>query len=337
MISPIALRLGLLKEVDLGFAKTAPMALAFVVGILNTVTVGAQISPPQSGSAPRPKFEVVSVRPCNAKDMPSGRGRGGTGASIDPGRLTLECRTVDDLVHMAYLWFADGKGDSRRGGAAGPVLRRLFNQPLDGSPAWMKADRYTIDAKPATPQTAVMMQGPMLQALLEDRFKLKVRRDIREVPVYALVVGKGGPKLEAARKDSCTLLDFTNGPPPLPGPGQPSPCGSFRPDKSGGVETFGQTLAGLCLQFSVALDRDVVDRTGIADTFDIHLDLTSNDLFPARQDTTGRVGDPAEPTAAADPLSAIMRAVQKLGLRLEPSKVQGGFLVIDHVERPSEN
>jgi uncharacterized protein (TIGR03435 family) len=337
MISPIAYRLGLLKEVNFGAARTAPMALAFVLGTLNTLTIGAQISPPQSGSAPRPKFEVVSVRPCNAKDMPSGRGRGGTRASIDPGRLTLECRTVDDLVHMAYLWFADGKEDSRRGGAAGPVLRRFFNQPLDGSPAWMKVDRYTIDAKPANPQTAAMMQGPMLQALLEDRFKLKVRRYIREVPVYALVADKGGPKLEAARKEGCTLLDFTNGPPPLPRPGQPSPCGSFRPDKSGGVETFGQTLAGLCLQFSVALDRDVIDRTGIAGTFDIHLDLTSNDLFPARQDITERAGDPAEPTAPTDPLSSIMRAVQKLGLRLEPSKVQGEFLVIEHIDRPSEN
>jgi hypothetical protein len=92
----------------------------------------AQSSLPRSVSAPSPKFEVVSVKPCNAKDMPSGRGRGGARASIDPGRLRLECRTVDDLIHMAYLWFADGKGDSRFG-AAGP-LQRLFNQPIDGTP-----------------------------------------------------------------------------------------------------------------------------------------------------------------------------------------------------------
>jgi uncharacterized protein (TIGR03435 family) len=46
------------------------------------------------------------------------------------------------------------------------------------------------------------------------------------------------------------------------------------------METLGQTLAGLCAQFSVAVDRDVVDRTGIAGAFDIHLDLTEDDLFP---------------------------------------------------------
>jgi hypothetical protein len=229
-----------MKKAVLAFAGVAALALSFVVGILNTVAVGAQVSSPQSVSAPRPKFEVVSVKPCNAKDLPSGRGRGGARASFDPGRLRLECRTLDELIHMAYLWFADGKEDSRFGGAAGP-LRRLFNQPIDGSPAWIKAERYTIDAKPETLQTAAMMQGPMLQALLEDRFKLKIRREVRDVPIYALVVGKSGPKLEAARKESCTPFDFTNGPPPLPEPGQ-FPCGSFRPDKSGGVETFGQTL-----------------------------------------------------------------------------------------------
>jgi uncharacterized protein (TIGR03435 family) len=93
------------------------------------------------------------------------------------------------------------------------------------------------------------------------------------------------------------------------------------------------------------LDRDVIDRSGIAGTFDIHLDLTSNDLFrarfPDRQDITAGGGDPAAlpaaPTDPADPLSAVMRAVQKLGLRLEPSKAQGEFLVIDHVQRPAEN
>jgi uncharacterized protein (TIGR03435 family) len=323
----IAVRLSLTKKVALA-----------VVGILNTAAIGAQSSSPESVSAPRPKFEVVSVKPCNAADMPPGGGRGGGGgrAGMDPGRLTLKCLTVDSLIRLAYIRFADGKGDSRRG-TAGSVLPRLFNQPIDGSPAWIKSDRYTIDAKPETPETVAMMQGPMLQALLEDRFKLKIHRDIREVPVYALVVGRGGPKLEAAEKENCTAMDFTNGPPPPPGPGQPPPCGAFWSDKSGGMETFGQTMAGLGMQFSVALDRDVVDRTGIAGTFDLHLDLTSADLFPFREDITRGVGDPASATAPADPLGAVMRAVQELGLRLEPAKAPGEFLVIDHVERPSEN
>jgi len=258
-----------------------------------------------------PRFEVVSITPCKAADMPSGGGRGGR-ASIDPGLLRLECQTLDNLIRFAYLRFPNGNGDSR---TEAPVLFRLLNQALEGSPAWVMSDRYTIVAKPDSPQTAATMQGPMLRALLEDRFKLKIRRGIREVPVYALVVGKGGPKLEASRKESCTRVDFTNGPPALPEPGQQKPCGLLLPDPRGGLETLGQTLAGLCLQFSVILDRDVVDRTGIAGTFDIHLDQTSGDR---------------------DALGAVTQAVQSLGLNLEPAKASGEFLVIDHVERPEE-
>jgi uncharacterized protein (TIGR03435 family) len=128
-------------------------------------------------------------------------------------------------------------------------------------------------------------------------------------------------------------MDFSNGPPPLPGPDQPPACGGFGPGKNGGMQTFGQTLAGLCKQFSAALDLDVADRTGIAGTFDIHLDLSNDDLFP--WDAKPAAGDVA--AMPADPLSAIARAVQKLGLRLEPAKTAGEFLVIDHLERPSEN
>ena len=210
-----------------------------------------------------------------------------------------------------------------------------MNQPISGEPAWANSGRYTIDAKPESPQTAGMMRGPMLQTLLEDRFRLKIHRDLRDVPIYALVVGKGGPKLAPTRKESCRSLDFTKDPPPLPRPDEPPPCGFFRPDRSGGTETLGQTLAGLCRQFSVALDRDVVDRTGIAGTFDIHLEVSGDDLFPfARRDSAG---DPAAPAMPADPLAAIMAAVQELGLKLESAKASAEFLVIDRVERPSEN
>jgi uncharacterized protein (TIGR03435 family) len=306
---------------------------ALIAAFLSTAVAAAA----QSAPATPPKFEVASVKPCNATDVPSSRGgRKGGRASIDPGMLRLECRSLDDLIRMAYIRFATGKKDSRAFSLGG-VLWRTFNQEIGGSPAWIKSDRYTINAKPEDAQTAAMMQGPMLQSLLEDRFKLQIRRDTKEVPVYALaVMSKGGPKLVAARKENCTVLDFTNGPPQPPGPDQPPPCGMFRVNKNGGMDTFGQTLAGICTQFSSALDRDVVDRTGITGTFDIHLDLTFDDLF-ARQDSTPGTGDPAMTAATADPLGAIMRALQKLGLKLEKAKATGEFLVIEHVERPSAN
>jgi uncharacterized protein (TIGR03435 family) len=141
-----------------------------------------------------------------------------------------------------------------------------------------------------------------------------------------------------SKKESCTAFDLASPAPPPPTPGQPPLCGFFRPDRNGGVETLGQTLAGLSMQFSAALDRPVVDRTGIAGTFDIHLELAPDDLFPsARRNEAPAVADPAAPPTPPDPLGAITLATQKLGLKLEATRVSTEFIAIEHVERPSEN
>jgi uncharacterized protein (TIGR03435 family) len=189
----------------------------------------------------------------------------------------------------------------------------------------------------------------MLQAILEERFQLKIHRETRDVPVYALTIAKGGPKLRASKPDSCVPIPGPND--PLPPPGKPGavpenvPCGFFHPtnfdpahpdDESKahtvGVDTNGQTMAGLCRQFSVHLDRDVVNRTGLTGAYDIHLDLTMADLFP-----TGPRADAAPGETPNDFADSIFAAVQKLGLKLESSKEPATFLVIDHVERPSGN
>jgi uncharacterized protein (TIGR03435 family) len=238
--------------------------------------------------------------------------------------------SADRLIRFAYLQYASGKHEP------GPSTfsSRIMNQNIAGEPGWAQSERYTIDAKPQTPQTLEMMRGPMLQTLLEERFNLKIHREDKEVSVYALVIGKGGPKLTASKEGGCALIDPAH-PETAFGPGKPPPCGPFGPDTGGGIVTFGSTLANLCAQFSVALDRDVIDRTGLTGKFDIHLQLTQQELFP---------WEGAHETAAAatapdlsDSTSAIMAAVQKLGLRLEPAKAPAQHLVIDHIERPSEN
>lgn len=294
----------------------------------------AQSQPPVAA----PKFEVASVRPStNCSD-----GRNGTGERIDwsPGRLRLECQAVEDLIRWAYLGYENGKPwpiDSKTGSKVSPVPERLLYQPIQGSPAWFKSQRYEIDAKAVEPVGQEIMRGPMMQALLEDRFKLKLHRESREVPVYALTVAKGGPKLQPTKEGSCSTTDFTKGPPAPREPGQPPPCGFNAFSSTGGMKTYGETMAELARQLSAPLDRDVVDQTGIAGVFDIHLDLSAADLFPGRPDVSPAVSDPAAPQIPADPLGAIMNAVQKLGLRLEPAKGTGEFLVIDSVDRPSEN
>jgi uncharacterized protein (TIGR03435 family) len=323
MSGRIALKLNLAKIAALALAGTAALAIPILMGILNAPGIHAQPSP-------RPKFEVASVKPCKPADAPpAGGGRKGAGASgNDPGRLSLTCQPVERLIQTAYVRFADGKPR----GFPGTLTPRQMNQPIEGIPGWATSELYTIDAKPESPQTMEMLRGPMLQTLLEDRFKLKLRRDTRDVPVYAMVVAKGGAKLQPTK--GCTTPDFTNGPPPPPAPGE-HVCGPFGPAADGGIVTYGQTLAGLCMQFSVALDRDVVDRTGITGQFDMHLEILEGELFPFDRRNASAT-DAAAPVPS-DPLIAFRAAIQKLGLRLEESKAPAGFIVVEHVERPSEN
>jgi uncharacterized protein (TIGR03435 family) len=87
-----------------------------------------------------------------------------------------------------------------------------------------------------------MMRGPMLQSLLEERFKLKVHQEDKEVPVYGLVIGRGGPKLTASKEDGCTPIELFD-PMTRPSPGQRPPCGPFGPDAVGGIVTYASTLA----------------------------------------------------------------------------------------------
>lgn len=266
-----------------------------------------------------PKFDIISVKPAtNCGD--GGRSGGGGGRSWSPGRLSLECRTVMSLVQMAYVQFADGK--RRPPGTA---------VPIDGGPAWINSAFFTIEAKAEGSPGLEMMSGPMMQALLEDRFRLKIRRDTKPVTVYELTVAKGGPKLQAAQAGKCVTED-----PGPPEPGKPwtPPCGALtEPGPNGGVNTYGQTMAGLCKQFAGTLRRDVIDKTGIAGAFDIHLDLSFEDLSPV----TDPAGDAAGPAIPVDPFGAISAAVERLGLKLVAGKGLGEAFVIESVERPSGN
>jgi len=93
---------------------------------------------------------------------------------------------------------------------------------ISGGPEWIDSERYDIDAKAERIAKSEMMQGPMLQALLEDRFKLKIHHGTREIPVYNLTVAKDGSKLQPFKEGSCTPNDFLLNPfPPPLVPGRP--------------------------------------------------------------------------------------------------------------------
>jgi uncharacterized protein (TIGR03435 family) len=202
---------------------------------------------------------------------------------------------------------------------------------IEGGPSWVNTDRYQIDAKAEGAPGIGTVSGPMMQALLEERFQLKVRRETREVPVYALVVAKSGLKVPAAKVGCFTL---GSGPPPWkPGETPPPICGGGR-RMIDGIQMHGATMADFCLQVStrlaIRLDRRVIDRTGVAGSFDFDLKWPTEDLTPP---SSAGVTQSVVP----DDFDHLEGALRTVGLQLVPSKGSGEFLVIDHAERPTPN
>ena len=109
-----------------------------------------------------------------------------------------QCNSLAGYIQIAYNLAAFGP--YRRPG------RRLL---IIGAPEWVRSDMYEINAKTPADALSDQMHGPMMQMLLEDRFKLKIRREAREMPVYILTVAKGGLKLKALKKGSCIPQDVS--------------------------------------------------------------------------------------------------------------------------------
>ena len=188
----------------------------------NVMLIAALAVPLLRAQSATPVFEVASIRLCEGGDFggKGGGGRGGAGGGEQgpsPDRLSMNCQPLRNLIRTAYVMFAEG--------------RRMMPgrmTPIEGGPSWVDSDRYQITAKAEGTPGQEMMRGPMLQALLQDRFKLKIRRESREVPVYNLTVAKNGPKLQPSAAGSCVALeafDFTKE--PAPGQGPPPIC-AFR-------------------------------------------------------------------------------------------------------------
>ncbi len=297
-----------------------------LIGSASVIAAGLAQSPAT------PKFDVVSVRPCRNGGGGPGRGEGGGVRSSPSGLLLINCETLASLIPQAYL------NDAERA-ELNPRFVRILQRPLKGGPSWIHSDLYSIEAKAEGASSAEVMLGPMLKSLLEDRFKLKVHRETSEISVYALVVAEGGPrKLNVTREGSCIPVDRDH-PFPRPAPGQAPPdvCGMVSVTNAG-YDTFGQTIQGLCLDFSARLGQEVINKTGIKGMFDIHLDMPLSSLIPGLP--ADAKPDPTVSPAGPDPdeiFSLIETAVKKLGLKLERARGTDEYLVIDRVERPSGN
>jgi uncharacterized protein (TIGR03435 family) len=203
----------------------------------------------------------------------------------------------------------------------------------------MDSERYDVTAKAPDGTKGPEKLQLMTQTMLEDRFKLKVHRETKEVPVYALLVGKNGPKLQASDEAACASKEPGNAPPSPPGPGRgPGPldvrCGGMwmGPNTlTGGKMKMNQFIGGL----SNILGRPVIDKTGYTGTFDVQLTFSPEGTAFAG----GLPGMPAGVVPQVDnTLPSIFTVVQEqLGLKLESQKGPGQVLVIDYAEKPSEN
>jgi len=216
------------------------------------------------------------------------------------------------MVRTAYRTYADDHVDLTRP-----------DMPLEGGPAWVRSDRYTINAIADGDQSREVIYGRMLRALLEERFRLEIGRETREVPVYELTLAKSGAKLEPFREGGCVPQDFTRISP------DENRCrsGSTRDGSNLTVDGRGLSINAFMRIFLANLDRPVINRTGLTGLFNYHMVYEENNASPGK---VGEASDPASPLL----FDALER---QLGLKLVSAKGPREFLVINHVERPSSN
>jgi uncharacterized protein (TIGR03435 family) len=280
------------------------VACAFLLETVAVPGAFGQGNATQSGAAPQntiavarlPLYEVTSVKPnksidCHWQLEPT------------PDGFDAQCVTLLLLVRDAY------------------GMLKFTNDRILGAPDWAKSDQFDIAAKVDGADVAEVQllsqdqRGMMLAALLAERFKMVIHTETRELPVFALVIAKNGPKLKEAAPDDKGMMRLSRG--MLVGQGIPI--------------TF---LANMLMHQPDVEGRTVLDKTGLSGKYEVTLQwLPEDQTFP------GPAGgaQPAAPHSDASGPSIYTALQEQLGLRLESTKGPVEFLVIDHVERPSPN
>jgi uncharacterized protein (TIGR03435 family) len=265
-------------------------------------------------------FEVVSIRQ-NISEMDGNNMQEVMGKATADGYRMVNS-SLGLVINTAYV--------PQVGGAA-------FYSPgqVKGLPEWAGSERYDIDARISDedraewqkPESQKLMLRSMLQAMLVERCKLAVHREIKDASVYSLVVGKSGIKF----KETDPTVD--------PPSGTKLPWGgvvvSSIDSKGASMSFYGTSMASLASLLSNILSNmghnegTVQDKTGLTGRYDFVVKFPP--IEPRGQ------GDAQGAFTAPDPSLAAFTAVEALGLKLEKSKGQVETLVIDHIERPSAN
>ena len=267
------------------------------------LAVGLAFTAATAVAQPAPKllsFDVASIKPIAPGGRPT---HGWMGLRYRPDGMEAAYITLPMLVRYAY-------GYSRF---------RLDSQ-VDGAPDWAASQRYDVEAKMSASNIALFQRlgkveqeqwrEEMLQSLLVERFHLKLHRGNKQVPVFEMVVAKGGTKFQLAAADQKQrVIEF------------PEDKSTVFPRNSmEGVASF------LTDQASAELGRPVIDKTGLAGLYTLTLNRWSPTI-------SAKIAQGATPDDAV-PLSV---ALQEQGLHLEPSTATVEVLILDHVEPLSEN
>jgi uncharacterized protein (TIGR03435 family) len=252
-------------------------------------------------------FDVVSIRP-------SGGSPGDSGWT--PDGYFAKGQTLYTTIMVAY--------------ALDSTMFSHSPDRMSGQPPWVRKDLYDIDAKLDEASAKVWQNlnldqrlealRTMLLAVLQDRCKMIAHTNMVDAPVFELVVGKHGPKLketppdEAAPERSVTISDQARMTPTLPGAVKPQ------------FVFFRTSMIDLATVLSMYSNRPVVDHTGLSGKYDFAV---------PRIDSAPSAADGA--AAASDPDQSPKWDLTEAGLEMRPSKAPTKMLVIDHIDRPSEN
>jgi uncharacterized protein (TIGR03435 family) len=207
---------------------------------------------------------------------------------------------------------------------------------VTGIPDWTKSPHggvYDVEAKGVMPPGLSMEARndrvkAMVQALLVDRFKLAIRRESKEMPVYALLVAKGGPKLQRADIDEkdCPEASLNALGPISPSTPIPDVCHAFNGGMGRGLHSRASSISDLAAYVENWTDRPLLDKTGIRGLY--------------RFETNG--WQPMDPSAYGGSSQfadrpTVFQIFEALGLRMEAQKGVVEVYVIDHIEKPTEN
>ncbi len=197
----------------------------------------------------------------------------------------------------------------------------LKESQLSGLPGWADSEKYDIQAK--TEGTLSEDQTfAMLRTLLADRFKMTSHWVTKKQSVFALVIAKGGVKLLPSKEGSCVVASADHAP-VQPGEKAPDYCGTYFA-RGGQVDGHRILISQLMVALGSQLDYPLIDKTGLKGAYDVHFTWNPDDT----------VTDGADNSAGASIFTSLQ---EQLGLRLDSTKGPVKVLVIDNIEKPSEN